>query len=455
MTNQRHSSGWSYLAAVLLFLGAPTLCFGWGQEGHRMVGDIASQFLSAQSSRQIGALLADDLDANNQPSGRKTLGEVASWPDEIRRTPKGEGTAPWHFDDMPVCGTAPKSDWCPQGNCASEQIVRLFGVLENPRASPLERNEALKWIVHLVGDIHQPLHSANHDDKGGNDIKVSFLGFAPPTLNLHSVWDVQAIAKDIQDKGLTARALAESITPEEQAAWAAGTVTDWIVESNALARTVTYQDLPGGFACSAKIDQRLDLGADYYDAAVPVIEHQLKAAGFRLAGILNAAFQAEPVANPTTLADTALISRTGAHLPDPRKTPGHATYVDAATVCSMASTKDIRNVPKSAKDRIYANYGVAVCVGYCSGPQGCEVDHLISLELGGANTEDNLWPQPYDGDWNAHDKDRLENKLKQMVCKEKTLALEQAQREISTDWVSAYVKYVGERKPFKPVTHCP
>lgn len=59
------------------------------------------------------------------------------------------------------------------------------------------------------------------------------------------------------------------------------------------------------------------------------------------------------------------------------------------------------------------------------------------------------------GDWNAHDKDRLENKLKQLVCKEKTIALEQAQREISADWVSAYVKYVGERKPFKPVTHCP
>ena len=62
-------------------------------------------------------------------------------------------------------------------------------------------------------------------------------------------------------------------------------------------------------------------------------------------------------------------------------------------------------MPDSAKNLVYQKYGTAVCQGVCSGPQGCEIDHLISLELGGANTEDNLWPQPYDGDWNAHDKD--------------------------------------------------
>ena len=120
----------------------------------------------------------------------------------------------------------------------------------------------------------------------------------------------------------------------------------------------------------------------------------------------------------------------------------------------MGTTKDIRNVPEKAKNQVYESYGLAKCQGYCSGPQGCEIDHLISLELGGANTVDNLWPQPYDGDWNAHDKDRLENTLHKMVCTEKSISLHDAQQEISTDWITAYKKYIGARTPFKPVKHC-
>lgn len=141
-------------------------------------------------------------------------------------------------------------------------------------------------------------------------------------------------------------------------------------------------------------------------------------------------------------------------LPDATKTPGKATYDTAAKVCSRPSTKDVRNVPDSVKNDVYANYEVAKCQGYCSGPQGCEIDHLISLELGGANTEDNLWPQPYDGEWNAHDKDRLENKLHSLVCKEKSLTLKEAQNAIKTNWIEAYKEYVGERKPFKPIVRC-
>jgi hypothetical protein len=141
-------------------------------------------------------------------------------------------------------------------------------------------------------------------------------------------------------------------------------------------------------------------------------------------------------------------------MPDPGKTPGHATYHTTAQVCAIKSTKDERNVPDSEKQAVYESYGISRCQGYCSGPQGCEIDHLISLELGGANTSDNLWPQPYDGDWSAHDKDRLENKLHQMVCKDKTITLTEAQKEIATDWVAAYKKYIGPLKPFKPKVVC-
>ena len=141
-------------------------------------------------------------------------------------------------------------------------------------------------------------------------------------------------------------------------------------------------------------------------------------------------------------------------VPVPQKTPGHPTYHTTAKVCGTKSTKDERNVPESEKKAIYESYGIAKCSGYCSGPQGCEIDHLVSLELGGANTSDNLWPQPYDGEWNAHDKDRLENKLHRMICTEKTISLKNAQKEITTDWIAAYKKYIGARKPFKPQIRC-
>jgi len=108
-------------------------------------------------------------------------------------------------------------------------------------------------------------------------------------------------------------------------------------------------------------------------------------------------------------------------------------------------------VPESEKNAVHQRYGIAKCQGYCSGPQGCEIDHLISLELGGANTSDNLWPQPYDGNWNAHDKDRLEARLHKLVCTDKTLTLKEAQQAIKADWVAAYKKYVGDRKTNKPV----
>jgi len=144
----------------------------------------------------------------------------------------------------------------------------------------------------------------------------------------------------------------------------------------------------------------------------------------------------------------------GVRMPDPDLTPGKASYRTLDQICVKGSAKDERNVSESEKKTVYESYGIAKCKGYCSGPQGCEIDHLVSIELGGANTEDNLWPQPYDGDWSTHDKDRLENKLHTLVCN-RSVKLKDAQKAIATDWVAAYKKYVGdERKPFKPTVRC-
>lgn len=132
----------------------------------------------------------------------------------------------------------------------------------------------------------------------------------------------------------------------------------------------------------------------------------------------------------------------GADLPDADLTPGDTNpALTQKKICSKAfRTGPYRNVKQSTKKRAYARYKIKPC-------GGCyEIDHLISLELGGSNNVDNLWPQSYTTTpWNAHVKDALENRLHKLVC-EGTVTLEDAQHEIATDWISAWYKYVQPGK---------
>jgi 5-methylcytosine-specific restriction endonuclease McrA len=131
------------------------------------------------------------------------------------------------------------------------------------------------------------------------------------------------------------------------------------------------------------------------------------------------------------------------NVPDPHLTPGATRTVTLAGVCVRGSAGAARAVPESVKRAVYASYGIKPRTGYCKGPEGCEIDHLISLELGGDNVQSNLWPQPYDGVHNAHDKDKLENTLHAMICaKPPRISMHDAQTAIRTDWIGAYNKFV-------------
>jgi hypothetical protein len=138
-------------------------------------------------------------------------------------------------------------------------------------------------------------------------------------------------------------------------------------------------------------------------------------------------------------------------LPNPKLTPGLARQVDKNMLCTT-STKLVRNVPEALKKRAYVAYGLTGNhTGYCLGQGGCEIDHLISLELGGDNGDlgsdkgtKNLWPQPYFGKCNARQKDVLENQLHKLICNG-TVTMQDAQSAISTNWVSAYTKYIDPK----------
>ena len=273
---------------VGLALACPQICLGWGPQGHRTVGAIADRLLTPQARARVAQLLAPDLDRYGTPSGRTTLEEVSVWADEITGTPAAHPR--WHYDNLPVCGTATVAQVCRDGECASEELKRLVAVLGDARAAPRARNEALKWVVHLVGDLHQPLHAADNDDRGGNRVQVALSGVRTRGReSLHRAWD-----NDLVKLALRARnrqqvpgdvdfLVHESLTLVGEAGQ--GSPDGWLRESNNLARNVAYR-YPG-FACDRTPPGIVVLDASYLDSASGVVRERVLLGGVRLANLLN------------------------------------------------------------------------------------------------------------------------------------------------------------------------
>lgn len=237
----------------------------------------------------MAELLASDLDRFGRPSGRSTLEAVSVWADEIRGTPADEPR--WHYDDIPVCGTTPpRQEYCPGGECNSAQLERLIAVLADTHAEPRARNEALKWIVHLVADLHQPLHAADNADAGGNRVAVALAGVRTRGReNLHRAWDGELVQLALgtgnrQRPPPDIDALAHEARTTTATA-GQGTPASWAAESNRLARTVAYH-YPG-FACGRSPAGIVVLDRGYQTDAEVIVRERLLLAGGRLANLLN------------------------------------------------------------------------------------------------------------------------------------------------------------------------
>lgn len=161
-----------------LLLAAPTAAFAWGPNGHRIVGRIAENHLTDEASRAVACLI-----------GPESLAQVSTWPDEIRSDPAWKKSAPWHYISIDDGETLTTTQRDPAGDVL-EALQRFEAALRDPQATPDAKREALKFLVHFVGDVHQPLHVGRRDDLGGN--RVEAFWFAEKT-NLHSVWDFQLI----------------------------------------------------------------------------------------------------------------------------------------------------------------------------------------------------------------------------------------------------------------------
>jgi hypothetical protein len=280
--------------ALVALMGAPA-ALAWGPQGHRTSAAIADELLSPQARAAVRVLLADDRDKFGRPSHRTSLEAVSTWPDEIRGTPAAHPR--WHYENLPVCGRASKSHDCPNGECNTEQLPRLIAVVGDPHASLQDRNVALKWVVHLVADLHQPLHAADNDDAGGNRVAVALEGVRTRgRTELHGVWDNELVQLTLGTRGHQRPPpnLAELAQAAQGLLRSKGQATPelWAQESNALARTVAYH-FPG-FQCDARPAQIVVLDVEYQRAAEQVIHERLLLAGARLAGVLNEVLGSNP-----------------------------------------------------------------------------------------------------------------------------------------------------------------
>jgi hypothetical protein len=250
--------------------------------------------LTTRARAAVQQLLADDRDRNGHPSGRVTLAEASLWADEIRGTDAAHPT--WHYDNMPACGSIPtERRWCPQQQCASARIEPLLAQLADRSRPVADRRDALKWISHLVGDLHQPLHAVDYAE-GGNLVPVEFAARPESSpWTLHAAWDVRLVtltlrgSHDQQPSESALRSLiarARRLDPAQRTA----PVSQWLAESNLLARRVAL-DYPQ-FACDNVPTHPVLLSTDYQRRAQGVIRGQLALAGARLATVLNRALDA-------------------------------------------------------------------------------------------------------------------------------------------------------------------
>lgn len=261
--------------AALVGLASPQSALAWGEEGHAIIAQIAQDHLTPAAQARVAALLKFD--------GATNLAAIASWADQIRS--QRPETAPWHFVDIPLKDkTYSASRDCSGGNCVVQKIKDFETTLAGSTAVNETQFEALAFLVHFIGDVHQPLHAEDNNDEGGNEITVTNKG---KNANLHSCWDTTFIVDENPDTTDFANTLNDAITSTDIKNFTSTTsAATWANEAHALAQSVAYSPLNNPTNGS-----KVSISATYEDNAQSTIELQLSRAGIRLAAALNTALK--------------------------------------------------------------------------------------------------------------------------------------------------------------------
>jgi hypothetical protein len=231
-----------------------------------VVALIAEANLTPETRRRIEEIL---------PAGT-TLADAAIWPDHGGRS-IGD-LDPLHYVSIPENAEGyDQARDCPQRDCMVEGLRWFLSSLADKNAPTIIKRLALRYVAHLVGDMHQPLHAGRAMDRGGTQIAVSYRGQA---TNLHYFWDTDLVEMEEGSADEVARRLDASLTEEQRLRWQSGGPIQWTDESFRLARSRAYS-----------LGQSVELSDPYVELARPVVRSRLIQAGIRLAWLLNAAFK--------------------------------------------------------------------------------------------------------------------------------------------------------------------
>jgi len=249
------------LLCALLFSGQ---ALGWGATGHRVAAEIADGYLTPEARIAVEEIL-----------GPETLAEASTWADFMRADPSEfwqETASPWHYVTVPS-GTTYEDVGAPKEGDAASALQKFTYMLRDAETSHEDRQLALRFIVHIIGDLHQPLHVGNGTDRGGNDFSITYFG---EPSNLHRLWDSQLIdSKQLSYTELTAW-LRARIGPEEFRAWNTPDPLVWIAESAGIRDRIYPEDS----------EIRWSYGYKWTDT----LYSRLQKAGVRTAAYLNQLF---------------------------------------------------------------------------------------------------------------------------------------------------------------------
>jgi len=293
------------LRAFFAILTTAAPAWSWGSVGHHIVAIIAEHRLSPQVREKISKLLMD---------GKYSIVDISTCADQLRDTRPGQerpgdamcrtlaGPVPptnnlWHFIDIPVPTKSKTLDpFCPDGNCVTAKI-KSFSEILRTSTDDAQKRQALLFLVHFLGDIHQPLHAAERAcDRGGNSERVNFFmtGDKRPNLTLHSVWDSQEVELLMKDSQITderayAASLISSIHPRKAKKWARASADRIAWESYKLAVKNAYAGIPFQDFCNNQKPPPIvtDLTPLYEEKGTKIVREQLMKAGVRLAAMLE------------------------------------------------------------------------------------------------------------------------------------------------------------------------
>jgi hypothetical protein len=280
------------ILAGLAALSLATPAAAYWEYGHQAVARIAWLQMKPETRRAVDALLRQGALLETPSCPVRTIEQASVWADCVK--PLGDRFAyaySWHYQNVNVCKPFDLKSACRDGNCVSAQIERNARLVADTSVPTRERLMALAFLVHFVGDLHQPMHAGDHADLGGNKVSANY-GIIGGRTNLHSIWDGWLAERAMTTPPSGPDAVLASIPASERARIAGGTVEEWSREYWAKARDLAYKTLVGD-PCGSGPVGRPTLDEAEVKALIPDVRGDVAEGGIRLARLLDDALGPE------------------------------------------------------------------------------------------------------------------------------------------------------------------